>query len=127
MEMFRRSLHYACYVANCAHQTGRLAAGNSNFCCVSFMYSCTCKMLALFPFLFPFPFGGVCIRNGDCLCMSVYASNVVCAIDSAHFFSRESGCQTHAKACGAGIGVFLLIRVCYTPATCTLAASCLIY
>lgn len=26
-------------------------------------------------------------------------------------FTRESGCQTHAMACGAGTGVFLLIKV----------------
>ena len=26
-------------------------------------------------------------------------------------FYRESGCQTHAVTCGAGTGVFLLIRV----------------
>lgn len=26
-------------------------------------------------------------------------------------FARESGCQTHAMACGAGTGVFLLIKV----------------
>lgn len=27
------------------------------------------------------------------------------------YISRESGCQTHAATCGAGTGVFLLIRV----------------
>lgn len=28
---------------------------------------------------------------------------------------RESSCQSHAMACGAGTGVFLLIRVCSAP------------
>lgn len=27
------------------------------------------------------------------------------------FVTRESGCKSHAKSCGAGIGVFLLIKV----------------
>lgn len=30
------------------------------------------------------------------------------------FILRESGCQTHAVTCGAGTGVFLLIRVSYS-------------
>lgn len=31
--------------------------------------------------------------------------------DVLTYFLRESGCQTHAITCGAGTGVYLLIRV----------------
>jgi len=52
---------------------------------------------------------GFMLLKSQCLIFRVLYLNLIFRVKT--LILRESGCQTHAMACGAGIGVFLLIKV----------------
>lgn len=85
---------------------GRLCSPNWKSCCRFILYSCC-----------PFFFFSQCLPS-NCIVSCEHVSSLWHYIQQISSFTfcfltfRESDCQTHAMACGAGIGVFLLIKVC---------------